>query len=98
MVSAHSRDAMLTVFVRAAKDEEFENVCFAFGIELDDVVLHAVHFLCPKCTCVQTSDRKIAMNREIADVKSKADMEKLEKKYAHLSDEVVYKIDIPANR
>eukprot|EP00796_Vickermania_ingenoplastis_P004059 gene4059-2909_t len=61
-------------------DTEFENLCFDFGIELDDI----------------TSEREMFMREQGAavDCEKRTGVVAAEK----LSDEVLYKIDTPANR
>jgi phenylalanyl-tRNA synthetase beta chain len=69
-----SRDALFAHLGRTYTDEEFDELCFEFGVELDEV----------------TSERKEA---------TKSSTVKLSKEeIAKLSDEVIYKIDVPANR
>lgn len=71
-------------------DEEFEELCFDFGIELDDVVsdlggggmLVYVSIL----LLFQTSEKQI-LSREQGAEKAK-----------DASDSVIYKIEVPANR
>jgi phenylalanyl-tRNA synthetase beta chain len=68
------RDNLFTLLGRTYTDEEFDELCFEFGIELDDI----------------TSDREEAQ---------KSNVGKLSKKQLEAySDEVIYKIDVPANR
>lgn len=64
------RDFLFERIGKTFTDKEFEDVCFDFGLELDDI----------------TSERKMHMKeRGVGDD-------------ATLSDDVVYKIDLPANR
>lgn len=51
-------------------DEQFDELCFEFGIELDEV----------------TSERQLVAK------------EQGEERAAHLSDEAIYRIEVPANR
>ncbi|EJK60932.1 hypothetical protein THAOC_18650 [Thalassiosira oceanica] len=68
------RDALFAHLGRTYTDDEFDELCFEFGVELDEV----------------TSEREEA---------TKSETVKLSKdQIAALSDEVVYKIDVPANR
>mmetsp|Transcript_48726 Transcript_48726/g.54515 ORF Transcript_48726/g.54515 Transcript_48726/m.54515 type:complete len:650 (+) Transcript_48726:46-1995(+) len=59
---------------RTYTDEEFDELCFEFGVELDEI----------------TSEREEAEKSSIVKLS--------EKKIAELSENVIYKIDIPANR
>ncbi|KAL9191511.1 hypothetical protein ACHAXT_001217 [Thalassiosira profunda] len=69
-----SRDALFAHLGRSYTDEEFDELAFEFGVELDEI----------------TSERKEA---------TKSATVKLSKEQlAALSDEVIYKIDVPANR
>lgn len=69
-----SRDALFVHLGRTYTDEEFDELAFEFGVELDEV----------------TSEKLEA---------TKSDTVKLSKaQLAELSDEVIYKIDVPANR
>ena len=63
------RDALFKAIGREFTDEEFENLCFEFGIELDDV----------------TSEKEMAKNEQ-------------QKENENLSNEILYKIEIAANR
>ena len=68
------RDELFRRVGRSFSDHEFDELCFEFGVELDEV----------------TSEREEAL---------KADTVKLTKEQlAALSDTVIYKIDVPANR
>ena len=68
------KDILFTALGRTYTDEAFDELCFEFGIELDEV----------------TSEREEAQ---------KSSTVKLTKdQIAQLSDKVVYKIDVPANR
>ena len=69
-----SRDALFGHLGRTYTDEEFDELCFEFGVELDEV----------------TSERKEATKS--ATVRLSKD------EIAKLSNEVIYKIDVPANR
>lgn len=68
------KDILFTSLGRTYTDKEFDELCFEFGVELDEI----------------TSEREEATKSETV----KLSKEQLEK----LSDKVVYKIDIPANR
>jgi phenylalanyl-tRNA synthetase beta chain len=71
---AVEKDVLFTHLGRTYTDEAFDELCFEFGIELDEI----------------TSEREEAQ---------KSDTVKLSKdQIAVLSDKVVYKIDVPANR
>mmetsp|Transcript_106401 Transcript_106401/g.297954 ORF Transcript_106401/g.297954 Transcript_106401/m.297954 type:complete len:643 (+) Transcript_106401:145-2073(+) len=71
---AVEKDAFFTHLGRTYTDEAFDELCFEFGIELDEI----------------TSEREEAQKSETV---------KLSKEQiAALSDTVVYKIDVPANR
>jgi len=67
------RDELFRALGRTYTDKEFQNLCFSFGIELDDV----------------TSEREMYLReRGVLDTEEAKG----------LSAEVIYKIDIPANR
>ena len=71
---AVEKDLLFTHIGRTYTDEAFDELCFEFGIELDEI----------------TSEREEAQ---------KSSTVKLSKEQiAALSDKVVYKIDVPANR
>lgn len=71
---AVEKDILFANLGRSYTDHEFDELCFEFGVELDDV----------------TSEREDAI---------KSSASKLSKEVvASLSDKVVYKIDVPANR
>ena len=71
---AVQRDDLFASLGRTYTDVEFDELCFEFGVELDEV----------------TSEREEAM---------KSDTVKLNKaEISRLSDSVIYKIDVPANR
>ena len=71
---AIERNALFTHLGRTYTDEEFDELCFEFGVELDEI----------------TSEREEA---------TKSSTVKLSKEQlAALSEEVIYKIDVPANR
>ena len=102
----------MPLLFRCSADTEFEDLCFDFGIELDDVVRHThclelsrsatassssgvvifltaapsavSHSSSPSLCCGQTSEREM--------------QGKQGQSVASLSDEVVYKIEVPANR
>lgn len=69
---AVERDALFAQMGHSYTDEKFDELCFEFGIELDEV----------------TSDREEA--------EKNSNLSK--KELAKLSDAIIYKIDIPANR
>lgn len=71
---AVEKDALFTHLGRTYTDEEFDELCFEFGIELDEI----------------TSEREEAQKSETV----KLSKEQIEA----LSDRIVYKIDVPANR
>jgi phenylalanyl-tRNA synthetase beta chain len=68
------RDALFEALGKVYTDEEFDELCFEFGIELDEV----------------TSEKEMLI-REIGE-------EKVEEKGHDASEQIIYKIDIPANR
>lgn len=71
---AVERDALFESLGRTYSDEEFDELCFEFGVELDEI----------------TSEREEAL---------KSSTVKLSKdEIAALSENVIYKIDMPANR
>lgn len=71
---AVERDALFESLGRTYTDEEFDELCFEFGVELDEI----------------TSEREEAL---------KSSTVKLSKdEIAALSENVIYKIDMPANR
>jgi len=65
------RDDLFEALGKTYTQEEFDELCFEFGIELDEV----------------TSEAEMAAKEKGANAKT-----------SDLSDEVIYKIDIPANR
>jgi phenylalanyl-tRNA synthetase beta chain len=69
---AVERDILYAHIGRTYTDEAFDELCFEFGIELDEI----------------TSERHEAMKGQSLS----------EKQLANLSDKIVYKIDVPANR
>ena len=82
---------LIIIIIIIIGDEEFEELCFDFGIELDDVVsdpgggggmLVYVSIL----LLFQTSEKQI-LSREQGAEKAK-----------DASDSVIYKIEVPANR
>ena len=79
--------------------EEFEELCFSFGIELDDVVSACISFsfwlLILKCLIslfnffflfLKTTEKAIMRKEKHLDEESDGD------------EEVIYKIEVPANR
>jgi phenylalanyl-tRNA synthetase beta chain len=69
-----SRDRLFSHLGRSYTDHEFDELCFEFGIELDDVTSERIETTKSE-TCRLTPEQ---INQ--------------------LSDEVIYKIDVPANR
>ena len=69
------RDVLFTHLGRTYTDEAFDELCFEFGVELDEV----------------TSEREEAQKSDSGSNLTKEQIEAL-------SDTVVYKIDVPANR
>jgi phenylalanyl-tRNA synthetase beta chain len=67
------RDKLFAALGRTYTDEQFRDLCFEFGIELDDV----------------TSERQMFAQQQ---------GEERAAQMKNLSDEVLYKIDVPANR
>ncbi|TYI53261.1 hypothetical protein E1A91_D12G306700v1 [Gossypium mustelinum] len=65
------RDRLFTALGRSYTQEEFEDLCFSFGIELDDVT---------------TEKAIISKEKHFEEEKPSAD------------DEIIYKIEVPANR
>ena len=65
------RDRLFTALGRSYTQEEFEDLCFRFGIELDDV----------------TTEKAIILKEK-----------HLEEEQPSVDDEVIYKIEVPANR
>ncbi|KAB2001393.1 hypothetical protein ERO13_D12G270700v2 [Gossypium hirsutum] len=65
------RDRLFTALGRSYTQEEFEDLCFSFGIELDDVT---------------TEKAIISKEKHLEEEKPSAD------------DEIIYKIEVPANR
>ncbi|XWS37551.1 hypothetical protein CRYUN_Cryun19dG0053400 [Craigia yunnanensis] len=65
------RDRLFAALGRTYTQEEFEDLCFNFGIELDDV----------------TTEKAITLKEK-----------HLEEEKPSLDDEVIYKIEVPANR
>ncbi|XWS50856.1 hypothetical protein CRYUN_Cryun12cG0125500 [Craigia yunnanensis] len=65
------RDRLFAALGRSYTQEEFEDLCFNFGIELDDV----------------TTEKAIILKEK-----------HLEEEKPSLDDEVIYKIEVPANR
>lgn len=71
---AVEKDLLFTHIGRTYTDKEFDELCFEFGVELDEI----------------TSEREEAQKSSTVKL-SKAEI-------AALSDKIVYKIDVPANR
>ncbi|KAG2429166.1 hypothetical protein HYH02_014101 [Chlamydomonas schloesseri] len=76
-----NRDKLFEKLGRVYTDEEFDQLCFEYGIELDDV----------------TSEKEM-LRKELASAMAKGGDNKLAAEAAAASEEVIYKIDIPANR
>ncbi|KXZ43211.1 hypothetical protein GPECTOR_97g749 [Gonium pectorale] len=74
-----NRDKLFEKLGRVYTDEEFDQLCFEYGIELDDV----------------TSEKEM-LRKELASAVAKGGDAAAEA--AAASEEVIYKIDIPANR
>ncbi|GAU97504.1 hypothetical protein RvY_08786 [Ramazzottius varieornatus] len=70
------RDELFEVMQHTYEDEEFDELCFQYGIELDEV----------------TTEKAIAVKEQGESVKRK------EKDGGPVSEAVLYKIEIPANR
>lgn len=67
-------------------DQEFGDLCFAFGLELDEVVSLSHPLICWNSDlCFQTTEKQM-ISKEQGIEKTDA------------SDEVIYRIDVPANR
>ena len=64
-----NREALFKAIGQSFTDEEFDNLCFEFGIELDDV----------------TTEKDIVYNEQ-------------KKEGINLSSEILYKIEVAANR
>lgn len=76
---AIARDFLFRLLDKTFTQDEFENLCFEFGVELDDV----------------TSEREMFLKEQQGPTgKGAVDKKKLE----GMKDEVIYKIDTPANR
>eukprot|EP00198_Chlamydomonas_reinhardtii_P009784 XP_001699121.1 predicted protein [Chlamydomonas reinhardtii] len=76
-----NRDKLFEKLGKVYTDEEFDHLCFEYGIELDDV----------------TSEKEM-LRKELASAMAKGGDNKLAAEAAAASEEVIYKIDIPANR
>ncbi|GIL98739.1 hypothetical protein Vretimale_4107 [Volvox reticuliferus] len=76
-----NRDKLFEKLGKVYTDEEFDQLCFEYGIELDDV----------------TSEKEM-LRKELASTVAKGGDSKLTAEAAAASEEVIYKIDIPANR
>ncbi|EFA77250.1 phenylalanine-tRNA ligase [Heterostelium album PN500] len=74
------RDPLLKALGKQYTDDEFDDLCFRYGIELDEVNKNTYVMY-----NIKTSERKI-IEKETGVVDKNA------------SDEVLYKIDVPANR
>nr|CCC94828.1 putative phenylalanyl-tRNA synthetase [Trypanosoma congolense IL3000] len=70
---AVARDFLFDLIGKKYTEEQFEDICFQFGVELDDV----------------TSEREMLRREQGDSVTAKGE---------ELSDDVIYKIDTPANR
>ncbi|GLC71953.1 hypothetical protein PLESTF_001188500 [Pleodorina starrii] len=76
-----NRDKLFEKLGKVYTDEEFDHLCFEYGVELDDV----------------TSEKEM-LRKELASIVAKGGDAKLAAEEAAASEEVIYKIDIPANR
>lgn len=72
---AVAKDFLFRLIGKSFTDPEFDNMCFEFGIELDDI----------------TSEKEMYMREQAKSSENKVTAEKL-------SEEVIYKIETPANR
>lgn len=72
---AVAKDFLFRLLGRTYTDTQFEDVCFQFGIELDDI----------------TSEKEMYMREQGKSANAITSVE-------NLSDDVIYKIDTPANR
>jgi phenylalanyl-tRNA synthetase beta chain len=80
---AVSKTFLFNLLGRAAcTQEEFDNLCFEFGVELDEV----------------TSEREIFRREHAALLKDPAQKKQIEAQMAQISADELYKIDTPANR
>lgn len=79
---AIERDVLWQLMGRSYTKQEFEDLCFSFGVELDDV----------------TSERLMFQREHADGLKDPVLGPELKKKMMSLSDKEVFKIDTPANR
>jgi phenylalanyl-tRNA synthetase beta chain len=79
---AVAKDSLFSLLGKSYTKDEFEDLCFEFGIELDDV----------------TSEREMYRREHEAQATTKKQKEDLKKKLDTLSAIEMYKIDTPANR
>lgn len=98
--------ALINMF--CAAEEEFQALCFDYGIELDDVVSCSSAILCSVWSCMLAGGHATASGRDVdflcRAVAQTSEKEMLQKEQKgkgvdkDASEEVLYKIDIPANR
>lgn len=81
---AVARDYLFKLIGKTYSQEDFEKLCFEFGVELDDV----------------TSEREMRMREisTAEGLGEKKDKKAIKAELDKLSDAVIYKIDTPANR
>ncbi|KAK7197331.1 phenylalanyl-tRNA synthetase [Novymonas esmeraldas] len=81
---AVAKDYICRLIGKSYTDEEFNDLCFEFGLELDDI----------------TSEREMFMREQgkSSNAATAAAAAAAEAAAAHLSEEKLYKIDTPANR
>ena len=79
---AVAKDYLFGLIQKSFTKAQFEDLCFEFGIELDDV----------------TSEREMYRREHEQQAQSDAQKKELQKKLLTLSDIEMYKIDTPANR
>lgn len=79
---AVERDVLFALMGRSYTKEEFEDLCFSFGIELDDV----------------TSERLMFQREHADGLRDPSQSAALSERLQQLSDKQVFKIDTPANR
>lgn len=81
---AVARDFLFGLIGKSYTDTQFEDVCFEFGVELDDITSEREMYM-------REQGKTAAANATVANAATHAAPE-------GLSDEVIYKIDTPANR
>lgn len=72
--------------------KEVDELCFEYGLELDEIVSNAIAL----CAIIYTTCFMIIQTSEKAAIEKERGISA--KEAASLSDQEVYKIDIPANR